>query len=423
MKTICLSLLLATGAAMGASEEPFRTDINPALRYYQALILAPDLASNDRDYLFNREWRGQKLPERFGRLAGMYDKEFSQVRQAARATVPCDWGIDMSPGPGTLLPGLARNKAIAQAARLRAMWALQQGRQADGRDDLLAALALARNTARDGVLISVLVQIAMENVVYSAVAENFYQFSPDTLKQLVDGFDAAPPRTTVAACIPAEKTFFADWLMGRVQKLQQDNPGNDAKVMAGIHELIAAFDGAGDEGPKNEARPDLWEQVAKSSKGTSQGVLNLLQEEAPLYERLAAVMALPPSEFESQLKQFSADIQKSSNPFVAMTFPAVEKCRPKEFAVLTELAMVRAAIEYKLHGEAGLKSVIDPCGQGPFAFERFVLDGVDRGFELKSTYQGRDFQEVLIFVEKEGLPFNVNGKKAGQAIPDSGATK
>jgi len=76
---------------------------------------------------------------------------------------------------------------------------------------------------------------------------------------------------------------------------------------------------------------------------------------------------------------------------------------------------VRAGVEYKLHGEPGLQSVTDPCGQGPFAFERFVFEGVDRGFELKSAYTGRGFPEVLVFVEKDGPPFYVNGVKAGQA--------
>jgi len=75
-----------------------------------------------------------------------------------------------------------------------------------------------------------------------------------------------------------------------------------------------------------------------------------------------------------------------------------------------------------LHGEPGLQSVTDPCGQGPFAFERFVLEGVDRGFELKSAYEGRGFQEVLIFVEKDGPAFQVTGKNAGLA-PAKSSTK
>ena len=127
-------------------------------------------------------------------------------------------------------------------------------------------------------------------------------------------------------------------------------------------------------------------------------------------------MALPQPDYEAQVKQFSAEVENSPNPLVSLSFPAFEKCRQKEFAILAELAMVRAAVEYKLHGQPGLQSVTDPCGQAPFAFERFVFEGVDRGFELKSAYAGRGFQEALVFVEKDGPPFHVNGKDAGQPL-------
>src|SRR5947207_11861492 len=177
MKSTCGLFLILIAGAVGTSGGPLRTDINPAQNYYQAFIVAPDLSEADHDYLFTNEWRGQKLPERFGELVARYDNEFKLVRQAAQATVPCDWGIDMSPGPATLLPQLARCKAVAQAARLRAMWDLQNGRQEDARDELLAAFALARNSSRDGTLIAALVQIAMENILCAAVAENYYQRS------------------------------------------------------------------------------------------------------------------------------------------------------------------------------------------------------------------------------------------------------
>src|SRR6266536_842776 len=135
MKSTRWVLSIVIAGAVGANGGQLGADINPAQHYYQAFILAPDLSQADHDYLFTNEWRGQKLPERFGELVARYDNQFKLVRQAAQATVPCDWGIDMSPGPATLLPHLARIKAIAQAARLRAMWDLQQGQPAGARDD------------------------------------------------------------------------------------------------------------------------------------------------------------------------------------------------------------------------------------------------------------------------------------------------
>jgi hypothetical protein len=397
--------------------EPFRTDINPALQYYQAFILSPDLSQMDRDYLFTNEWRGQRLPERFGELLERYNNQFTLVRHAAYATVPCDWGIDMSPGPATLLPGLARNKVIVQTARLRAMWFLQHGQPAEAAQDLIAAFALARNTSRDGTLIAVLVQIAAENILCAGVAENYHQLPPETLKQIADGFDAAPVRATVADCIPTERAFFHDWLKRKVLELQKENAGDEAKAMVALRELIEGTEGG--EGDTNQARLNFWDRVLKASGGTSAGIMSLILDQEPLYEKLSALMALPQHEYETQIKEFIEAIQKSPNPFVSQSFPPWEKCRTKEFAALVRLAMIRAAAEYKLHGEEGLRSVLDPYSGAPFEFARYVFEGVDRGFELKSTYAGRGIQESLIFVEKDGPPITVNPKIENRAASSS----
>src|SRR5206468_160540 len=142
-----------------------------------------------------------------GELMGRYDAQFSAVRRAAHSTTVCDWGIDRTAGPSTLMPHLARAKAIAQTARLRAMWALQRGRPADVVDDLVAAFVLGRNISRDGSMISVLVQLAIEAIICDAVARHFHQFPPEELQRLADGFEAAPIRGTVAASISAEKSL------------------------------------------------------------------------------------------------------------------------------------------------------------------------------------------------------------------------
>lgn len=417
MKTIkftCLALLiLALPAARG---EPFRTDINPALIYYRAFLLAPQpMSSADSDYFFSKKGRSQNLPERFGPIVAGYDNEFLLVRQAAHSTVPCDWGIDLSAGMNTMVPQLARAKAIVLTARVRAVWDLQHDRQADARDDLLAAFVLARNASRDGTLIGTLVQFACEAIVYSTVAQNFGQFSPETLKQLADGFAAAPAQRTVAANVAGEESSVCDWLADKIRKLQQENPGNDAKVMEAIRPDYELIDSVQDYfGGKPGT--NLWPRMVLASGGTSDGVLKLLRELDPLYARLAEIMALPEKEYEGQIKDFDADVQKSPNPVMPVLLSFPQLSRVKEFRVQAQLAMVQAAIEYKLHGEAGLKTVNDPFGDGPFAFQRFAFKGVDRGFELKSAHAGTNAPFMLIFVEKQGPPFYIDGPNAGEAV-------
>jgi hypothetical protein len=405
-KFTCLALLILTLPA--AHGESFRTDINPALLYYQAFLLASNSMSNaDEEYSWSKAGREQKLPERFGQILAGYDDEFKLVREAAQQKVPCDWGIDLrSKGNDAQLPYLSRAKAVAQAARVRVMWDLQHGNQAGARDDLLAAFVLGRNVSHDGTVIGGLVQYAIEVLEFSAVTENFGQFSPETLKQLVDGFDAAPARGSVATAIATEKLVFADWLANKIRELQQENPGNDTKVM----EAIRGY--ADDDRDTN-----VWQRIVIASGGTSDGVLKLLHEMEPLYPRLAKIMTLPLPEYEDQIQKFAAEIRKSQNPLVSCAFPnSFQSPRRREIRSQLQQSMVRAAVEYKLHGEAGLKSVMDPCGNGPFAFQRFVFEGVDRGFELKSTYPGLGSPCALIFVEKEGTPFNIEEPHIGQAV-------
>jgi hypothetical protein len=389
----------------------FRTDINPALRYYQAFLEMPNLPETDHQELFVREWRGQPLDKRFGELVSRYDVEFRFLREAARAEVPCDWGVDLTEGPDALLPGLARAKAAAQVSRLRVMWHLRNGRQAEARDDLLAAFTLGRNVSRDGVLVSALVQLAIENITESVVLENFFQLQPETLQQIVDGINAAPARGTIAQCIPAERHSFHDWLLRKVEELQKETSGDGTKTLERLSELFARFGG--------EAEPDkeFAARVIKAGGATTEGVLGLIRELSPMYDRIAVLMNLPHGPFEEQLTQFMAEVDQNPNPLVPKLFKVFAKCRTREFAALVKQAMVRAGVEYKLRGEAGLRSVTDPCGNGPFAFRRFIFEGEDRGFELRSTYNERGFDEVLIFLEKGHLPIYLEGKNAGKRFP------
>ena len=410
MKSIFLGLLLVGWAVVGAGAQTPRTDINPALLYYQAFLVAPEPTSEaDDNYLGSKVGRSERLPDRFAPIAAGYDNQFRLVRQAARAHAPCDWGIDMSEGPATLLPHLARAKAAAIGGRLRVRWELEHDQQAEARDDLLATLALARNVPRDGTLISVLVQQAIEAIDCCTVAEHFGLFAPETLEQFARGLDALPSRVTVAGCVATERALFEDWLLNRIEALQKANPGNDAKVMEAIHQLLPSAEEPG------KIETNVWERVTAAAGGTSEGVKRLVRDRIANDPRLAAVLAVPYGQFEDHIQQLKAEVLQAGNPLTGLSLPAWEKARRREFRTLVYLAEVRAAVAYKLQGEAGLQSVTDPCGDGPFAFRRFVIEGVDRGFELRSASKTLGNEGALIFVEKEGPAFRVNGPFVGDA--------
>ena len=405
--TACLAMLLFASPAIAQNSDSPPTDINPALLYYQAFQVAPH-SDPDRDYLYTNEWKAPHLDAHFGELIGQYDNTFRLVRLAARSKAPCDWGIDWSTGPATLLPQLAQAKAVVIAARQRVKWELQNGREDDAREDLVAALALGRNLTRDGSLISVLVQLAIENIICSSVAENFCHFSPDQLQKIVDGIDACPPRRTVLDATTSEKSMFIRyWLEGKVKELRQSNSGDDRKAMEGIRKLVTSA----------EFDTNFWPRVEKASRGTSEGVVRLLHEYEDSYQQIIApAVTLPAEEFQAREDGLKAELTNSPNPFIAVAALPFLTSRQREFRVLAYLALVHAGVEYKLRGEAGLNTVPDPCGKGPFKAQHFSFEGVDRGFKLTSAYNMTTNKAALIFVEKAGPPFFVDGNHAGNPI-------
>ena len=408
------ALILASGV-MGiqslSAAETFRTDINPALLYHQGFALRPELSQADHDYLFTNEWRGRVLDDRFLALIPTYKNSFKLFRRAAKAQVPCDWGLDLSDGPNALLPGLAKAKLAAQTARLRVMWHLQNGLPDEARDDLLAALVLGRQLPTDRVLISTLVQFAIENIVASIIAENFYQLPPDTLAEIAAGLESAPGQGLVAECIDTEKKSFSEYYLRKIAELRAED---ESRALARVRELLART--LDDE----DAAADGWvakaERIMAAAGGTLDGLVRLFQELAPLYEQVERIMRLPPAEYQKAMTDFVSMVKAHPNPLVNEFFMVFDSCRKKEFGTQSTVAMVHAAVAYKVRGDEGFRAVLDPCSGVPFEFERFVFEGVDRGFKLKSKFRSRDFDEVLIFVEKPGPLFRTTGKTAGQKV-------
>lgn len=413
MKRFWTLVLVGTAAAIQCvtGADAFRTDINPALLYFQGFSLRPELAQSDHDYLFTNEWRGRVLDERFDALIATYRKSFKLFHRARFAQVPCDWGLDLTDGPEALLPGLAKAKHVAQAARLRVMWHLQNGRPDSARDDLLAAFAMARNVSTDHVLVSALVQFAMENIVASIVAENFYQFPSETLQQLADGFDSAPPRGLVADCIGvSEHRAFVQYYVRKIEEFRAE--GEPAAIKL-VRELLARSLTEEGDLTNGALKADI---VMRAAGGSTEGVLQLFNELAPIYQQVEQILRLPTGSYEKSMTEFQKMVNTHPNPLVKEFFTLFDNCRKKEFGTQSTVAMALAGIAYKLRGTEGLQSVLDPCTGGPFEFERFVFEGVDRGFKLKSKYRGRDFDEVLIFVEKPGPVFQIIGKHAGEKV-------
>src|SRR5688572_6046466 len=114
---ICSLAAVNLAGELSAAELDFRTDINPALLYFQAYQYMPQLSEEESKHLFDHPsaWPEQ-IDDRARELLKKYDTSFKGLRRARFSDVPCDWGYDLSDGPEALLPGLAPAKRLSQAA-------------------------------------------------------------------------------------------------------------------------------------------------------------------------------------------------------------------------------------------------------------------------------------------------------------------
>src|SRR5690348_2053320 len=95
--TACALALLPLSTA-SAQQAPQRSELgqNAALQYWQAFNFLPH---NDADLSKLAEWRTLPLDEKSESLVGNL-----RFLHAGAQLKQCDWGVDLSAGPYTLLP-------------------------------------------------------------------------------------------------------------------------------------------------------------------------------------------------------------------------------------------------------------------------------------------------------------------------------
>jgi hypothetical protein len=411
IKPLIFALMLV-GIPLGGGAAPvYRTDTNPGLLYWEAIHFLPTHTGEDQ-MLFD-SFLTEEVDDQYLQMAASYGNTMTLVRRAAKLKTPCDWGIDLADGADTLLPHLAKVKAVAIAVRFRAKAFLAQGKENEAVEDLVAAFVLARQAPKDGTLIAVLVQFAAENILITTVAENFHAFSPQALKAIQAGIDGAPAGTPVARCIDTGERLFVPWLKDLVQEMWGTNPGQDAKVkdelqaMAEFRARLKEKLGSGLENDSAEVG-DSTEALIQSAGGTKAGLIALLKSLDDKYLEAEKILELPYDRYFPASETFFEEVRQSTNGLVRILFPALQKMRPREFYTLASLEALRAAIQFRLGGKSAFDQVRDPFGGGPFKFQRFTLDKEDRGFELSSQLAG-DKPLHLVFVEKPGPWINVSG--------------
>jgi len=372
---IALGLLLfGISAVRTPAAQDTRTGLeNAALSYWQAFAVLPEL-DEKQDKIVSR-WDSVELDETAIELIDKADGALSLLHRGA-SIERCDWGSALEQGPATLLPHLSKVRMLARFACLRARYRFQQGQSAEACQDVKDSLILARHIGAEKLLISYLVQLAVERIAMSALTPELPDLSKAQLTDLLATLKSLPPRATAADGIEGERR----WLLGWVRRELSGSKQKDPKArLEFFKELL------GDTPEAKRADELLSEDPEAVEKA-----LVMCDELDVYYDQMIALLELPATELRAKWEEMNKRIQSGDNELAKVLLPGIGSVAAVEWEAEVRWAMYLAAVDIARGGDDQLQQHKDPASDEPFQFK-----SLPHGFELQSKLIHKDKPVVL----------------------------
>ena len=364
---------LLVGPAKAPAESPpadFSLADNAALGYWKAFAMLPKM-DKDQDESLQKSLKNLgPVPKDLIPVIEASKNAMHQMHRAAAMPL-CQWGVAREEGLNAMLPHLSKIRELTWVACLRAQFRFERGQAAGAIRDATAVMALGRHTSTDELLISILVDYAIERQAIRILAAYLPGLEPDALNELSRSLDGLPARRTVHDAILTEKEVFLGWLIRELRK------------EGGKEKLLQLFD-------------DSKDPAAAALKALPRTeLLKSAIESRAFYDKMARIALLPLEEVKKAEADLIADpgLEGPVAHFAKMLAPGVFAGRRAEAECQARLALLEAAVAVAGRGKEALrrKEHRDPFGQGPFEYTPF-----DGGFELASKLADRQGKPISI---------------------------
>ena len=385
-----LSLCLI-GSQLAAQESNPR-DWNAAVNYWQAFGLMPDWTEEEKKLR-------ESLPAEFSSSLPSGVKELTERSGAAlNALEPatriekCDWQLDISQGPMLVLPHLQKARELARQSDLRGRYRFSQGDSAGGVDDILASLRLSRAVGKDPILISMLVQIAIERGSMNLAAAYLPQLNEAERKQLLDVWQQSNATSPFVDSLRMEKKVFGGWLKAEFERATAGKRGDESagdflKTLGLLSnpETKGRFEDLS-KASVEMARKAIEEYLADCDEMIRIGGLDFAQRRVEL------------AKFEQELQKAKEELQKAigdkkglGRQLSLLLLPAILGVSEKEEAWVARGKLFEVALKGIGGGEAGIATAAKEMGM--------KVDYVAKanGFELSTPLTKEGEVEKLSF--------------------------
>jgi len=389
-----LSLCLM-GTKLAAQESSPR-NWNAAVNYWQAFGLMPEWTEDEKKVR-------ESLPEDFSVSLPAGVKELTERSGAALAALGlatrvenCDWQLDIAQGPMLVLPHVQKARELARQSDLRARYRFSQGDSAGGVDDIRASLLLSRAIGKDQILISMLVQVAIERGAMNVAAAYLPQLNETERKQLLDVWQQSKSTSNFADSLKMEKKVLGGWLKAEFEKA---NAGKRGDEPAGNYlQSLMALAGTDRNAQTNQALDALsWVSVEMARKSIEDyladcdemiriGGLDFAQRRVEL------------AKFEQELQKAKEELQKTildkkglGRTLSLLWLPAISGISETEEAWVARRKLFEVALQGIGGGEAGIAAAAKEMGL------KVSYVAKENGFELSTSLTKEGKVEKLDF--------------------------
>ncbi len=278
---------------------------NAAVIYWQAFAAMPTLEGEQKTkYEAAIKTTTEPVSDDLRPIVARFDTALRELHRA-RGVPACDWNLDYGAGPELLLPHLQKARDLSRAALLRARLRFAAEAADAAVSDVVAVLKMARDCGGSPVLVSLLVDIVMENMATEVLAANLPKLTPQQLDGLSAAWKTLPTTPLMADCVQLEGRLFGDWIerLLNTEAAKVNDPQAGGQVLEAMFQRLQA-DGSSTDANDAEAaqRRKLLESATVADVRES---LRLLRAD---YAELTRIAALAPAERRARCAEFDAKL-------------------------------------------------------------------------------------------------------------------
>lgn len=282
---------------------------NAAGIYWQAFSALPTLKEEQRKTLDAATSSTEApLSDELKPIVDQFRVALHELHRA-RNVAPCDWQLDMDAGPELRMPHLQKARELSRIALLRARQRFAAGENDAALSDILAVFKMARDCSASPILISLLVDMAIEKSATEVLAGHLPLLKPAQLDQLATDLQRLPEPTDVATAIRLEEHLFGDWLDRRLdaEAAKLNDPQAGGKLLTAISvDTGLAVDLAPKPDDQEGQRRVAW--LLSLSVAEVRESLKRLRSD---YAGLGVIAALPVDERTGPLKTFEDSLAEA----------------------------------------------------------------------------------------------------------------